>query len=99
MRLTEAERQAVHEVVSDLTKGRARAIIFGSRLNEQARGRDIDLLVESTEPVDQPAGLAALIGARLEPRLGEQRLDVVIDAPNLQRLPVHESARRYGASL
>lgn len=99
MRLTEVERQAIREVVNDLTKGRARAIIFGSRLNEQARGGDIDLLVESAEPVAQPARLAALIGARLESRLGEQRIDVVIGAPNLQRLPVHESARRYGAAL
>jgi predicted nucleotidyltransferase len=99
MRLTKSERQTIREVVSDLTGGRAQAIIFGSRLNEQAHGGDIDLLVESPEAVDQPARLAALIGARLESRLGEQRIDVLIGAPNLKRLPVHESARRDGAAL
>lgn len=98
MRLTESERQTIREVVSDLTGGRAQAIIFGSRLNEQAHGGDIDLLVESPETVDQPARLAALIGARLESQLGERRIDVLIGAPNLNRLPVHESARRDGAA-
>lgn len=99
MRLTESERQTIRQTVSDLTGGRARAIVFGSRLNDEARGGDIDLLVESAEAVDQPARLAALIGARLEAQLGEQRIDVLIDAPNLKRLPVHESARRHGAAL
>lgn len=99
MRLTETERQAIREVVNELTGGRARAIVFGSRLDEFARGGDIDLLVESSEPVDQPARLAALIGARLESQLGEQRIDVLIGAPNLKRLPVHESARLHGATL
>ena len=78
---------------------RAHAIIFGARLNEQSHGGDIDLLVESPEAVVQPARLAALIGARLESQLGEQRIDVLIGAPNLERLPVHESARREGTAL
>ena len=99
MRLTKSERQTIREVVSDLMGERAQAIIFGSRLNEQAHGGDIDLLVESPEAVDQPARLAALIGAHLEYQLGEQRIDVLIGAPNLKTLPVHESARRKGAAL
>ena len=98
MRLTESERQTIRQVVSDLTGGRAQAIIFGSRLDDLARGGDIDLLVESPEAVDQPARLAALIGARLEAELGEQRIDVLISAPNLQKLPAHKTARRDGAA-
>lgn len=99
MRLTDSERRSIRQVVSDLTGGRAQAIIFGSRLDDLARGGDIDLLVESPEAVDQPARLAALIGARLEAEFGEQRIDVLIDAPNLRRLPVHEIARRDGTLL
>jgi hypothetical protein len=49
MRLTESERQAIREIVGELTGG-ARAIIFGSRIYESATGGDIDLLVESSEP-------------------------------------------------
>ena len=99
MRLTESERQTIRQVVSDLTGGRAHAIVFGSRLNNQACGGDIDLLVESPEAIDQPARLAAMIGARLDIELGEQHIDVLIDAPNLKRMPVHESARREGIRL
>jgi hypothetical protein len=50
MRLTETERRTIREVVSDLTRGRARAIVFGSRLDELARGGDIDLLAAPHSP-------------------------------------------------
>jgi hypothetical protein len=32
-------------------------------------------------------------------RLGEQRVDVLIGAPNLRQLSVHEAARRRGVEL
>jgi hypothetical protein len=99
MRLTEHERQAIREVVRDLTGGRGRALLFGSRLDDASVGGDIDLYVECVETVEHPARLAASIGASLEMRLGEQRIDVLIGAPNLRRLPVHETARRQGVGL
>lgn len=99
MRLTEHERQAIREVIRDLTGGRGRALLFGSRLDDASAGGDIDLYVECVETVEHPARLAASIGASLEMRLGEQHIDVLIGAPNLRRLSVHETARRQGVAL
>lgn len=99
MRLSETERQAIREVVRELTDGQARALLYGSRLDPALAGGDIDLYVECPAPVEHPARLAAAIGAGIELRLGEQRIDVLIGAPNLRHLPVHESARRRGVEV
>lgn len=74
-------------------------MLFGSRLRDKARGGDIDLLVDSPVAIDRPAQLAAQIGAALEFSLGEQRIDVLIGAPNLLQLPIHDVARRDGIVL
>lgn len=99
MRLTKAEHQAIRRVVHDLTGGRGRAVLFGSRLRDEVQGGDIDLLIDSPEAIDRPAQLAARIGAELEISLGEQRIDVLIGAPNLLQLPIHAAARRDGVVL
>lgn len=48
----------------------ARVKLFGSRLDDQAKGGDIDLLVEVPEPVDQPPWLAARVTASVQRALG-----------------------------
>jgi uncharacterized protein len=73
--------------------------LFGSRVDDSARGGDIDLLVSTSEPVDRPALLAANLAARLQLALGDQRIDVLVEAPNLLRQPIHEIARREGVLL
>ena len=57
--------------------------MFGLRTDNSARGGDIDLLVESELVIDQPALVGARLGARLQQALGDQRIDVVIAAPNV----------------
>lgn len=41
----------------------------------------------------------AAIGARLEIDLGERRIDLLLQAPNLQQLPVHRVAKATGTLL
>ncbi|WP_157267758.1 nucleotidyltransferase domain-containing protein [Azohydromonas aeria] len=99
MRLSPAERQTIRQVVDRLTGGRGRVWLFGSRIDDAARGGDIDLLIECPEPVEHPARLMASIGAHLEMALGERRIDVLLQAPNLQQFPVHRVARETGVQL
>lgn len=96
MRLSEFQRQAIRDVVHRWTHGQGEAWLFGSRLHDDRRGGDIDLCVRCPSAVDHPARLAAGIGADLEQRLGEQKIDILIDAPNLLRLAPHEQALRTG---
>lgn len=73
--------------------------VFGSRLDDSARGGDIDLLLELPRPVEHPALLVARMSARVSRLRHGRKADVVLSAPNLLRLPIHEVALREGHLL
>lgn len=55
-----------------------RVLLFGSRLDDTARGGDVDLLIELTEPVDNPAVLSATLSARISRVLDGRKVDVLL---------------------
>ena len=73
--------------------------LFGSRTEDDARGRDIDLLVESNQVIAQPALVSARLGACLQLALGDQRIDVVIAAPKVPEQSIHSIARYRGDAV
>lgn len=99
MRLSEDQVQTIRRVVAEHAGDDARVRLFGSRLDDAARGGDVDLLVELDDATGEPAVLAARIGARLSRALDGRKVDVVLLAPNLQRLPIHDTALREGRLL
>jgi predicted nucleotidyltransferase len=68
-------------------------------VNDEARGGDVDLMIELDEPVDEPALLAAQVSTRVSRSLFGRKVDVLIQAPNLQRLPIHTLAVAEGLLL
>lgn len=80
MRLSESERQVILHAIS-ARDPQAEVYLFGSRVDDDARGGDIDLLVLSKE-IDSRAKLDILGDLHLS--LGDQRIDVVV-APDLSR--------------
>lgn len=99
MRLSTLAGSTIRDTVRSVLGPGARVRLFGSRTNDSARGGDIDLLVESDTAIEQPALLAARIGALLQLALGDQRIDVVISAPNLPDQAIHKIARTTGIAL
>jgi predicted nucleotidyltransferase len=99
MRLTESQTQTIRQIALQLAGGEARVRVFGSRLDDSARGGDLDLLLELPEPVENPALLAARLSARVSRLMHGRKVDVVLSAPNLMRLPIHEVAFREGRLL
>ena len=73
--------------------------IFGSRLDDAAHGGDIDLMLELPEPVDNPALMAAQMAALVSRAMCGRKVDVLLSAPNLMRLPIHEIAFKEGQLL
>lgn len=92
MRLKAEHAEAIHRLAVQVAGAGARVRLFGSRLNDSARGGDVDLLLEVPGPVDNPAWLASVFAGRVSRALGGRRVDVLIGAPNLMRLPIHERA-------
>ena len=52
MRLTAEQIETIRQTVAGILGQDARVILFGSRLNDNARGGDVDLLVECDELPD-----------------------------------------------
>ncbi|MGA7979791.1 MAG: nucleotidyltransferase domain-containing protein [Chromatiaceae bacterium] len=74
MRLQEAERQTILNTILSADPD-AVVYLFGSRVDDTARGGDIDLLVLSTR-IDVLAKLTIL--AQLHEQLGDQRIDLAV---------------------
>jgi len=56
-------------------------------------------MLELTEPVDNPALLAARMAAQVSRTMSGRRVDVLLSAPNLMRLPIHDIAFKEGTLL
>lgn len=99
MRLSTHAGNTIRETVRSVLGPTATVRLFGSRANDSSKGGDIDLLVESSSVIEQPAVVAARIGALLQMALGDQRIDVLIAAPNVQDQAIHHIARANGITL
>jgi predicted nucleotidyltransferase len=80
--------------------GNTECWLFGSRTDDQKRGGDIDLYIETTETditkITQ-AKLNFLVALNRE--LGEQKIDVIIRRLNTEVLPIHQIAKTTGIRL
>lgn len=99
MRLTESQVQMIKQVVAMLAGESAQVILFGSRVDDDKKGGDVDLLVTLWDEVDHPAELSAKISARLMRLFQGRKVDVLLSAPNLKTLPIHSVAKHKGVIL
>jgi len=99
MRLTESQVQMIKQVVAMLAGESAQVILFGSRVDDDKKGGDVDLLVTLWDEVDHPAELSAKISARLMRFFQGRKVDVLLSAPNLKTLPIHSVAKHKGVIL
>lgn len=77
----------------------AQVTLFGSRVDDDKKGGDVDLLVTLDGEVEHPAELAAKISARLIRLFQGRKVDVLLSAPNLKTLPIHSIAMHKGVLL
>ena len=83
MRLQSKEIQTIIQIAKDIYGETVQVYLFGSRLNDEKRGGDIDLLVRS-------------MTARLKLHLGDQKIDVIGDHEDS---PVVQEALKNGIQL
>jgi uncharacterized protein len=99
MRLLPDQVSAIRTSTAQLAGPNARVWLFGSRVNDHERGGDVDLLLEVDTPVAEPALLSAQLAARVSKSMQGRKVDVLIKAPNLMRLPIHGVALEQGILL
>ena len=101
MRLTHIQKQVICESASKYFGADAHVWLFGSRVDDESKGGDIDLYIES-----QSQDAAGLITAKLQflrechKKIGEQKIDVVLRrAGQPLDLPIYRIARQTGVLL
>jgi predicted nucleotidyltransferase len=99
MRLSEHQRDVILRSTAELAGASAKALLFGSRLDDQARGGDIDILIELPQPCPDRLALSLRIGARIERQLGLQKIDVLVADPTTPLSAVLRVARSVATPI
>ena len=91
MRLQSKEIQTIIRIAKEIYGESVKVYLFGSRLNAEKRGGDIDLLVRTE---GEKKGVLARIRmiSRLKQYLGDQKIDVIGDHED--SLVVHEALEK-----
>jgi uncharacterized protein len=101
MRLTERQCAIIRATVAETFGAGASVWLFGSRVDDNKRGGDIDLLIE-TDQVDGDAIARTEIAflTKIQMKLGEQKIDVLLDYPSRKtHPPIFSIAKQTGILL
>lgn len=99
MRLTSSQKAAIREEVGRVFGKEAQVHLFGSRVDDSARGGDIDLYIEASGTTTELFDRELRLQARLQRRLGDRRIDIVVHNNSLPLRPIDQHARQTGVPL
>ena len=101
MRLTPQQQSTIRTAVAETFGENATIWLFGSRVDDNKRGGDIDLLIETKElDVTKIVRSELAFLTKLQMKLGEQRIDVLVDYPSRKYTPpIFTIAKQTGIQL
>ena len=98
MRLSKPAPEVIKETASRPFGPGVEVWLFGSRVQDSARGGDVDLLVVLNRPLVSQAKTTAEFPAEQQWQLVDQRIDVVMDDRS-QAIPITARDRETGEGL
>jgi len=99
MRLPSDQARLLRQLLSDELGGDSELLLFGSRVDDGARGGDVDLLARSPRSVPNRVLTAVRLAARAERLLGGRRVDLLLIDPDTELQPIHRIALAHGVPL
>ena len=101
MRLTDNQRTIIRAAVTETFGAGTNVWLFGSRVDDSQRGGDINLLIETDQvDVDAIARAEIVLLAKIQMKMGEQKIDVLLDYPSRKiRPPIFSVAKQTGILL
>ncbi len=99
MRLSESERRVVLGAARRHFGDLAAVWLFGSRVRDDARGGDIDLLIETPEPVPNPLAAALAAEVEIQSALDDPKVDILVACRRQPLLPIQQLAIATGVRL
>ncbi len=100
MRLNEHERDSIRQILFSHFGGDSKIWLFGSRVDDEQKGGDIDLMVEpSNRNIPNSVQLNCRAVAELQIALGDQKIDLIIKLPGRENTRIYQIARKSGVCL
>ena len=99
MRLTINQVIAIKSSVIEILGEDSKVVLFGSRLDDHAKGGDIDIYVKTKKDILQPALNIARMQTLMMQKIGERKIDILLDAPNLAKQEIFTLAETTGEEL
>jgi predicted nucleotidyltransferase len=99
MRLRPQDVNALRTAIYDVAPDAIAIRLFGSRLDDNARGGDVDLMIDFEKLIDNPAVLSARLAVRASRAMSNRKVDILLRAPNLMNTAIHQIALDEGVVL
>jgi len=99
MRLNEKYRTVIKEALTKHFGADSKFYLFGSRVDDNKRGGDIDLYIETD--LDSTKSSSAKTKAYIDmiKKLGEQKIDFVVHVNGREFTPIEKIAKATGVEL
>lgn len=99
MRLTPDQEQIIKSTVDRVLEAESRVWLFGSRVDDELRGGDIDLMIETEAAFPNRAKMLCRLYGALIYALGDRKLDVLLKDARTRDAPIFNIAKRTGVLL
>lgn len=99
MRLTHREREIVLGATRKHFGAKASVWLFGSRVDDAARGGDIDLLVRIPGALESPLRATLAMEADIQSALDDPKVDILVTSESEPLLPIERLALETGVRL
>lgn len=99
MRLTSDQIDTIKSTATAVLGEGVQVTLFGSRVDDSAKGGDVDLMIEVSRALPEPALDSARIASRVSRAMHGRKVDVLLKAPNLLEQPIHRIAAQQGVAL
>jgi len=99
MRLTESQRAAIKAAVFNTIDTESRIWLFGSRVDDTARGGDIDLMIGTEKTLPNRVSALCRLEGSLVMKLGDRKIDIILKDARTPETPIHHAARENGVLL
>lgn len=101
MRLSLQYINEIKQAANDIWGNHTSVILFGSRIDDTKKGGDIDLLIQTDKNLDTKNIVRNKIKflSRLDVRLGEQKIDLIVLSEKNQHLGIIKTALSTGIKL
>ena len=98
MRISEEMAHRIVQLAKKHISPSVKVWLFGSRVDDQARGGDIDLMIE-VDGLDNTLERKINFRLAFEDQWGEQKVDIILHDVSRPDQPIHEVARQTGIAL